>query len=465
MITVNEIRLPLGSDKKEAIRQAIKLLKISDSDVKFADISRISVDARRSVPSLVYTVAVTLNTEGAQQAFVGFAPRVKVVTPHAFIMPTVKNQPAKRPVVCGFGPSGIFCALALAKAGLRPIVLEKGPPINERVKAVKNFELTGVLDEGANIQFGEGGAGTFSDGKLTTRINSPLCNHITELLVENGAPKSIQFLQNPHIGTDLLRGVIVSLRKQIESLGGTVIFNSPVTEFVVKDGAINAVKTNDATYECDSLALCIGHSSRDTFEALQKSGFGLVAKPFSVGFRAEHLQQNIDEALYGSAAGHPDLPTGEYKMSCRANGRGVYTFCMCPGGSVVAAASEHGGVVTNGMSLHARDGKNANAAVVVGVTPDDFSGDAMKAIEFQRELEKKAFIAGGKTYCAPAQNATSFIEGKIRLDISSVVPTYPLGTAACNLAELLPEELSRPLQTGMKIFGAKCAVMHTTALF
>lgn len=455
MLLVRDIRLPLSAGEDEAVARALKTLGLRRADLAQAGIARLSVDARRGKPSLVYTVALTLAEGSAQRSFEHCAPCVSVVEPAAFCVRNGTRRLLHAPVVCGLGPAGLFAALLLARQGFRPVVLERGPAVEERAAAVERFLQTGVLNEAANIQFGEGGAGTFSDGKLTTRIHDPLCAFVTKTLLAHGAPPEIAYRQKPHIGTDVLRGVITSLRSEIEALGGQVRFCTPLTGLRLQSGRLCAVRTPEGEIPCEALVLAPGHSARDTFAMLHEAGFALQSKPFSVGFRAEHLQSRIEEALYHGAAGHPALPRGEYQLSTHVGARCVYTFCMCPGGSVVAAASETGRVVTNGMSLHARGGKNANAAVVVSVSEADFGGDARRAIEFQRALEEKAYAAGGGGYAAPAENLQSFLSGAGMLRITSVQPTYPRGVAACGLGALLPEELAACLRTGLAAFGQK----------
>lgn len=424
MLLVRDIRLPLAAGEQEAVAAALKKTGLPRHGIKNTGIAKLSVDARHGRPSLVYTVALELADEGAERSFERFAPYVSIAAPAAFTVHNGTRPLAHSPVVCGFGPAGLFAALLLARQGFRPIVLERGPAMEQRAQAVERFNAAGLLDENANIQFGEGGAGTFSDGKLTTRINDPLCAFVTRTLLAHGAPRDIAYKQKPHIGTDALRDVIVSIRREVEALGGKVLFNTPLTGLRVRDGRLAA-------------------------------GFTLQAKPFSVGFRAEHLQRRIEESLYHDAAGHPALPRGEYQLSQHVGGRCVYTFCMCPGGSVVAAASETGRAVTNGMSLHARDGENANAAVVVSVNEADFGGDARRAIAFQRELETKAYAAGGGGYAAPAENVRSFLEGAGTLHAGVVKPTYPRGVTACDLGSLLPGELTGALRAGLSAFERK----------
>ena len=462
MLLVRNIRLPLACTEQDAVRQAKKLLHLPPGRAAECGIAKLSVDARHGAPVLVYTVAVTLENEGEESALAGASPCICFTRRPQYRFSIGGTPLQKRPVVCGLGPAGLFAALLLARQGYRPLVLERGPALEARVAAVAGFEAEGALDPNANIQFGEGGAGTFSDGKLTTRVGDPLCGYVTEAFLRHGAPADIAWRQKPHVGTDLLRGVIGSIRREIEALGGQVLFNTALTGLQTAGGALCGVCTTAGDFGCDALLLAVGHSARDTFAMLGGLGLPLECKPFSVGFRAEHLQTEIEQSLYHGAAGHPALPRGEYQLSQQLpNGRCVYSFCMCPGGRVMAAASEAGGVVTNGMSFHARDGRNANAAVVVSVDGRDFANDPARAVAFQRGLEQAAFraamAAGGAAYAAPAQTVGSFLAGGAQLALDRVAPTYPRGVAPCDLAALLPEELAGSLRQGLRAFGGKLA--------
>ena len=368
-----------------------------------------------------------------------------------------------RPVIIGAGPAGLFCALTFIENGICPIILEQGKPVEEREKDIANFIKTGKLNIFSNIQFGEGGAGTFSDGKLTTGIHSPYCRTVLETFVKFGAPRQILYMAKPHIGTDNLVHILKNIREYILSKGGTVCFNSKFIDFETKNGCLTKVFYEDvytkeiSQLETNSMILAIGHSSRDTFYKLHKNGVHLEPKNFSVGLRIEHLQELINHAQYGSIT-KLKLPPADYKLAYHnpETGRSCYTFCMCPGGTVMASSSEKNAIVTNGMSRFLRDGKNANSAILVNVTPDDFSSDdPLAGIDFQRFLEENAFILGGSNYYAPIQRVEDFLSNVPSTYIGKVEPTYMPGFTLSNLNDILPDFVAKTLKEGIQYFGTK----------
>ena len=458
MIVVSDIVTNLNDDPVSSIEKAKKLLNLSNNDITDCFVLKTSIDARhRKQPQLVSSVGfITKKDEKKLVSKLNYSKisfrNVCSALPKAVCgQAKLKN----RPVVVGFGPAGMFAGLVLAKYGYRPIILERGAEIDKRVKDVSLFWETGKLDTQSNVQFGEGGAGTFSDGKLTTRINDPLCDYVLNEFVRFGAPNEILKKAKPHIGTDYLREVVKSIKNEIISLGGEVLNHSQLTDIVVKNGKIERIFVNNSPTACSALILAIGHSARDTFEMLLSKEIMVQTKPFSIGVRIEHLQEDINSGLFGKYAGHPLLSKGEYQLSLRKNDRAVYTFCMCPGGTVVPSSSEADTVVTNGMSVFARDGKNANSALVVSVSERDFGVNPMDAINFQRKYEKAAFAAGGYNYSAPAQNVGSFLNGKAELEIGRVEPTYALGVKECDFNTIFPSEISDMMKCGLNDFGRK----------
>ncbi|MBS7224073.1 MAG: hypothetical protein KH050_01845 [Clostridiaceae bacterium] len=453
-IFVSGIRQAFGEPEEAAFAAARKMCGLG-ADAGDASVYRVSIDARRGRIHQVYTVVLDgLEDEEAFAAGLQMpSVRYKKIAP--FAPAFGKEKLVYRPVVVGLGPAGLFAAHTLARFGYKPLVLERGDEIARRDAAVEKFWSGGALDPDSNIQFGEGGAGAYSDGKLTTRINDPLCDEILRVLVEFGAPREILRQAKPHIGTDVLKKVVRAMREDIISRGGEVRFRTAVTGLRRESGVLTALYTGKNEIGCEQAVLAIGHSARDTFFSLHDAGVYMEPKAFSVGVRIEHLQEDIDRALYGNSAGLPGLPPAEYTLSHRENGRACYSFCMCPGGHVVAAQSEERTVVTNGMSYHARDGRNANAALAVSVDPSDFdNGTPLGGIAFQRRIERAAFEATGG-YCAPCQTVGDFLQDRPTGKIGRVQPTYPVGVVSGRVDTCLPEFVTRQLCTGLRVFGRK----------
>lgn len=457
-ILLSNLRAGLSEPEAHILSRARKKLPLPDSAVRSARICKRSLDARHRdrPPCFVYSVKVELRQEEREEElvrkladpFIAYKPQIPLV----FLRGKQKLQ---HPVsVVGFGPAGIFAAYVLAKNGYPVVVYERGAPLEERTKAVGRFWKEGTLDEKANVQFGEGGAGTFSDGKLTTRISDSLCDYVLATLADHGAPPEILTMAKPHIGTDRLRLVIRAMREDIRALGGQVLFHRRLESVCYRKGQLTLCVDGERI-ETSAAILALGHSARDTFASLFEAGLEMEPKSFSAGVRIEQLQETIDRGLYGKWAGDPLLPKGEYQLSHRKGTRCVYTFCMCPGGFVVPAASEAGGVVVNGMSEHARDGQNANSALVVSVDPAGFGTHPLDGVAFQRRLEQAAFQMGGGGYAAPAMTVGDFLEPHSASGWKSVQPTYACGVREANLPALFPPDITELLREGLRRFDQK----------
>ena len=436
--TINNITVPLDTSKEELFSIAIKKSGLPKKSVTDFKINRRSVDARRKNVQFNYSITLFTDNDRIEKRE---APK----------QGTKKLE--SRPVIIGSGPAGLFCAYILAKNGYAPILFERGKCVDERVKAIHLLNTTATLDTNTNIQFGEGGAGTFSDGKLTTRINSPHCEEVLDIFTRFGAPEEIQYMAKAHIGTDILRDVIKNMRNEIIRLGGDVYFESKLEDITVKNGKVDSIKIKNEYINCKVLLLAIGHSARDTYYMLADKDIFMEPKAFAVGVRIENPQDFIDKAQYGDFAGHPMLGVADYVLKYNGEKRSCFSFCMCPGGYVVGAMSEEGTVVTNGMSNHARDGKNANSALVVNVTQQDYNG-ILGGIEFQRIMEKSAY-SKTNPYFAPVQNTTDFLKKRISKDIKNIVPTYPIGCIGTDLNNILPNFVANTLHEALPYFDTR----------
>ena len=453
MIRINQIKQSLDSGADDLLSAAAKKISVRKDIIKSLRVVRKSVDCRnKDNVFFVYSVDIeTLCDEDEILKSAGSSKDILKVEYKEYTVPENKRTSQFRPVIAGFGPAGMFAGLTLARSGLKPLILERGFDIDTRTKDVEIFWKDKKLNEKSNVQFGEGGAGTFSDGKLNTGIKDPFCHHVLEEFASHGAPEEICYSAKPHIGTDKLKDVVKNIRQEIISLGGEVVFGAKLSEIIVFNGVIQGItyeKDSDTfDFETDTLVLCIGHSARDTVSMLYNHGINMMQKPFSVGARIEHPREMIDKAQYGKFAGHPALGAADYKMACHPpHGRGAYTFCMCPGGTVVAAASEEGGVVVNGMSEYGRDAENSNSALLVGIEPSDFPDEhPLSGFRLQREIEEKAFFFGGEDYSAPCQLVGDFLDNKPSKKLGSVNPSCPTGVNPGDLRRVLPKNVTDTL--------------------
>ena len=459
MLRIQNISLPLDGSQGQLKKKAARILGVKPEVITGLSLARQSIDARKkSDVHYVCTVDVTVADEGRVMA----RCRDRNVSLHQsapYVFPTVRRTSSLPPVVVGMGPAGLFAALFLARNGLAPIVLERGRPVEERTADVERFWTTGVLNPSSNVQFGEGGAGTFSDGKLTTGTHDPRISTVFRTLVDAGAPEDILYQHKPHIGTDVLRDVVKNIRQELIRLGCDVRFSHQLTGLTLRDGAVVGltVEGPQGSYDlpCDALVLSPGHSARDTFQMLLEAGVPMEQKPFAIGVRIEHPQSAVSLAQFGPA--WEKLPAADYKLACHLpNGRSAFTFCICPGGQVVAAASEEGRLVTNGMSHRARDGKNINGGFLVGVGPADFGSDhPLAGVAFQRHWEEAAFQLGGRNYHAPAQTVKDFLARQASKTLGTVEPTYRPGVTPTDLDRCLPDYVTDTLRGALPIFDRK----------
>lgn len=463
MIRLTDIKMPLNYTHDLLCKAVAATLRIDKQCITDIKLFKRSIDARKK-NDIYFNITADITLDRNEKSVISRCKSSKaaITEPYSYTYPKVSSPMNTRPIIAGAGPAGLFCALVLAKCGCMPIIIERGKSVDERTRDVEHFWKSGHLNTGSNVQFGEGGAGTFSDGKLNTGTKDIRSRAVLEEFVRCGAPQEILFNAKPHIGTDKLKPTIKNLRKKIISLGGEFLFETQLTDIIVNDGKLTGVKLkkidgNTLQLEAESLILAIGHSARDTFEMLYKKRAAIQAKPFSVGARIEHPRELIDKSQYGNFAGNKNLGAADYKLAVHLNnGRGVYTFCMCPGGVVVAAASEKGRVCTNGMSEFARNAQNSNSALLVSVNPEDLaSNEPLAGMYLQREIEEKAFIAGGGNYCAPVQRIEDFLKEQKSTHIGTVQPSYMPGVQPSDLDLCLPHFVTNGMREGIAMLDKK----------
>lgn len=461
IIRLENIKIRQDITDLEVVKIACKKFNIPDNFIEEYKIIKKSIDARDKNDIFYnYSIIVTLKDNYNINKLLKNKNTVLVNnTIPEMEKVNIRRTSNKRPVIIGAGPAGLFCALTLVENGIKPIIIEQGKTVEERKRDVDKFLEEGKLNTLSNVQFGEGGAGTFSDGKLTTNLHSPLCRTVIDTFVKFGAPEQISYINKPHIGTDNLITIIANIRKYIIEKDGEFLFNTKAEDFEIEDNKVNAVicssKDETIKLETDAVVLAIGHSSRDMFKTLYEKKVNMEKKNFSVGVRIEHKQEMINKSQYGE---NPKLklPSAEYKLAYHGKEHSCYTFCMCPGGTVMASSSEEGTIVTNGMSTFARDGENANSAILVNVTPEDFEGESpLEGMYFQKDLEEKAFKLGGSNYNAPIQRVEDFINNKKSTTIGEIKPSYKPGVTLSNLQNILPNFVTETLKEGIIYFDTK----------
>ncbi|MBI9014372.1 MAG: hypothetical protein JEZ08_19190 [Clostridiales bacterium] len=453
MIRINQLKIDINYTEKELRRKIIKALRISEEQLISYKLVKRSLDARKK-PRVHYVCVIDVNIVN-ESIVLSKNKQLVQAKEMVYEYPTPICKPS--PIIVGFGPAGLFAAYILAELGLKPVVFERGEDVDSRTMSVESFWETGDLNPNSNVQYGEGGAGTFSDGKLTTRSKDPRAKKVLDILVKHGAPEEILYMNKPHVGTDILKDVVKSMRAYILEKGGTVNFNAYVKSFDVIEGRIKGiVLENNEHYHSDHVILAVGHSARDTYEVLYDLGLDIEQKPFAMGVRIEHLQDTIDLNQYGILDHREFLGASDYKLTHKAsNGRSVYSFCVCPGGMVVASSSEHGGLVVNGMSEHARDQKNINSAILVQIQVEDFeSTHPLAGVYYQRKYEQKAFELGGNNYHAPAETLGSFLHGTEHR-LNRIIPSYKPGVKWTQIKECLPDVVCKALKEGLVAFGKK----------
>jgi len=462
-IRVNNIVLDINDcaqDNIDAVKiKAAKIMRVDLSEIKDCRIAKESIDARKK-NNIKFNYAISIKMDNEEKV-------VERANHKDVKLEEVKydaefefgsREMTSRPIIVGMGPAGMFAGLLMAQKGYNPLIIERGEQVEQRTKSINKFWTRAVLNTESNVQFGEGGAGTFSDGKLTTRIKDTRCDFVLDEFVKAGAPGEILYVGKPHIGTDVLKEVVKNIRETIIKLGGEVRFNSKLTDIIIKDKKIKSVIINGEDFPCDNLILAIGHSSRDTYEMLYKKGVFMSSKPFAMGVRIEHPQDMINENQYGKYANHPMLKGADYKLTYTSgkSGRAVYSFCMCPGGQVVGAASEQGRVAINGMSEYKRDKGNANSAIVVSVGPKDFAtDDPLSGIEFQRYYESLAYQIGGANYNAPVQLVGDFLRGTVSSELGGIKPSYTPGYKYADLTKCLPSYITDAIKEALPKFDHK----------